>query len=37
VVGVLKAVALRWSPTGSFNAVDQSVAVGTVSDCVIPQ
>ncbi len=37
VVGVLKAVALRWSPTGSFNPVDQSVAVGTVSDCVIPQ
>ena len=37
VVGVLKAVALRWSPTGSFNPVDQSVAVGTLSDCVIPQ
>jgi hypothetical protein len=37
VVGVLKAVALRWSPTGSFGPVDQSVAVGTVSDCVIPQ
>jgi hypothetical protein len=37
VVGVLKAVALRWSPTGNFNPVDQSVAVGTLSDCVIPQ
>jgi hypothetical protein len=37
VVGVLKAVALRWSPTGSFNPVDQSVAVGSLSDCVIPQ
>lgn len=37
VVGVLKAVALRWSPTGNFSPVDQSVAVGTVSDCVIPQ
>jgi len=37
VVGVLKAVALRWSPTGSFNPVDQSVAVGTLSDCVVPQ
>jgi hypothetical protein len=37
VVGVLKAVALRWSPTGSFNPVDQSVAVGTLGDCVIPQ
>ncbi len=37
VTGVLKAVALRWSPTGNFNPVDQSVAVGTVSGCVIPQ
>jgi hypothetical protein len=37
VVGVLKAVALRWSPTGSFNPVEQSVAVGSLSDCVIPQ
>jgi len=37
VVGVLKDVALRWSPTGSFNPVDQSVAAGTLSDCVIPQ
>jgi hypothetical protein len=37
VVGVLKAVALRWSPTGSFNPVDQSVAVGALSECVIPQ
>lgn len=37
VVGVLKAVALRWSPTGSFNPVEQSVAVGSLGDCVIPQ
>jgi hypothetical protein len=37
VVGVLKAVSLRWSQTGSFNPVDQSVAVGTLEDCVIPQ
>ena len=37
IVGVLKAVALRWSPTGSFNPVDQSVAVGTLGDCAIPQ
>jgi hypothetical protein len=37
VVGVLKAVSLRWSPTGTFNPVDQSVAVGTLSDCTIPQ
>jgi hypothetical protein len=37
VVGVLKAVSLRWSPTGNFGPVDQSVTVGTLSDCVIPQ
>ena len=37
VAGVLKAVSLRWSPTGNFNPVDQSVTVGTLSDCVIPQ
>lgn len=37
VVGVLKAVALRWSPTGTFGPVDQSVAAGRLSDCVIPQ
>jgi hypothetical protein len=37
VVGVLRSAALRWSPTGSFNPLDQSVAVGSLSDCVIPQ
>jgi hypothetical protein len=37
VKGVLKSVSLRWSPTGSFSPVDQSVTVGTVTDCVIPQ
>lgn len=37
VVGVLKAVALRWSPTGTFGPVDQSVPAGRLSDCVIPQ
>lgn len=37
VKGVLKNVSLRWSPTGNFAPVDQSVAVGTLSDCVIPQ
>ncbi|MGD0836708.1 MAG: hypothetical protein ABSB49_08720 [Polyangia bacterium] len=37
VTGVLKNVSLRWSPTGSFTPVDQSVAVGTLTDCVIPQ
>jgi len=37
VLGVLKSVSLRWSPTANFNPVDQSVAVGSLSDCVIPQ
>jgi hypothetical protein len=37
VAGVLKAVSLRWSPTGNFGPVDQSVAVGALTDCVIPQ
>ncbi len=37
VVGVLKAVSLRWSATGNFGPVDQSVAVGNLTDCVIPQ
>ena len=37
VIGVLKSVSWRWSPTGNFSPVDQSVAVGTLTDCVIPQ
>jgi hypothetical protein len=37
VVGVAKSVALRWSPTGTFSPVDQSAAIGTLTDCVIPQ
>jgi len=37
VRGVLKDVSLRWSLTGNFGPVDQSVAVGRLSDCVIPQ
>jgi len=37
VLGVLRAVSLRWSLTGSFGPVDQSVTVGTLSDCTIPQ
>jgi len=37
VLGVLRAVSLRWSLTGNFGPVDQSVAVGTLSDCTIPQ
>lgn|GEM_PF-1298816 len=37
IIGVVRAVSLRWSLTGSFNPVDQSVAVGTLSECAIPQ
>jgi hypothetical protein len=37
VLGVLKTVSLRWAATGNFSPVDQSVAVGNVTDCVIPQ
>jgi hypothetical protein len=37
ILGVVKAVSLRWSPTASFNPVDQSVTVGKLTDCVIPQ
>jgi hypothetical protein len=37
ITGVLKAVSLRWSPTANFNPVDQSVTVGKLTDCVIPQ
>lgn len=37
VKGVLKNVSLRWSATASFSPVDQSVTVGDLTDCVIPQ
>jgi len=37
ILGVLKAVSLRWSATGTFGPVDQSVTVGNLTDCVIPQ
>ncbi len=37
VLGVLKSVGLRWTPTGSFDPVKQSVAAGSLTDCVIPQ
>jgi hypothetical protein len=37
VLGVLKAVSLRWATTGSFSPVDQSVAAGNLTDCAIPQ
>jgi hypothetical protein len=37
VVGVIKSVSLRWSPTGAFGPVGQSVTLGTLTECVIPQ
>lgn len=37
VVGVVKSVSLRWSRTDKFDAAKQSLPVGFVSDCVIPQ
>ena len=37
VLGVLRAVSLRWAVTGNFSPVDQSLAVGNLTDCVIPQ
>jgi len=35
VVGIMKAVSLRWSPTGTFSPVTQSVTVGTLTECVL--
>ena len=35
--GCSRTVSLRWSATGNFGPVDQSVAVGNLTDCVIPQ
>lgn len=37
IQGVLKSVSLRWQATASFDPVKQSVAVGTLSNCVIPK
>jgi hypothetical protein len=37
IKGVLKNVSLRWSATGNFSPVDQSVTIGNLTDCVIPQ
>ena len=37
VAGVLRAVSLRWSATGTFSPADQSVTVGKLTDCTIPQ
>jgi hypothetical protein len=37
VVGVLRSVSLRWTPTGNFAPLSQSVAAGKLSDCVLPE
>ena len=37
MVGTVKSVSLRWSPTGSFDPVKSPVPVGALADCVIPQ
>jgi hypothetical protein len=37
VRGVVKSAALRFAPTGSFAPLKRSVAVGTLTECVIPQ
>jgi hypothetical protein len=37
VLGVAKSMALRWGPKASFDPLKHSVAIGTLSDCVIPQ
>jgi hypothetical protein len=37
ITGVIKSVSLRWSPTGSFDPVKQSVPAGTLSDCAFPR
>jgi hypothetical protein len=37
VVGVIKSVSLRWEPNGKFDPAKQSMPVGTLTDCVIPQ
>jgi hypothetical protein len=37
VLGVAKNLSLRWSKTAAFDPLKHSVAVGTLSNCVIPQ
>jgi hypothetical protein len=37
VASVVKSVSLRWSPNDKFEPAKQSLPVGVVSDCVIPQ
>lgn len=37
VVGVSKNMSLRWGQKAAFDPLKHSVAIGTLSDCVIPQ
>lgn len=37
VMGAAKNVSLRWAPKAGFDPLKTSVAVGTLTDCVIPQ
>jgi hypothetical protein len=37
VVGVVKSVSLRWNANDKFDPAKQSLPVGTLTDCAIPQ
>jgi hypothetical protein len=37
VLGAAKSMSLRWAPKGSFDPLKSSVAVGSLTDCVIPE
>ncbi len=37
IVGVIKSVSLRFSPNDKFDPAKQSLPVGILTDCVIPQ
>jgi hypothetical protein len=37
VVGVTKSAELRWSKTGKFDPLKETVSVGTLTNCVVPE
>jgi hypothetical protein len=37
MVGAIKSVSTRWSPTGNFGPAKDSVPAGYLSDCMIPR
>lgn len=37
VTGVLKSASLRWSPTGNFDPLKQSLVAGVLEGCAIPR